>query len=326
MKNQSYWVLVILIVTILNTQPSLVWALSGNTSTIDCIPKSPEAAAFDRITDIPVSMYTGTMNFSIPLYTITSGDISLPISLDCHYYPLGLTFYEGSTPNYSFQPYKYAGKELDLVHGLNTYDYGARQYNPVTGQWDRMDPFCEKYYHLGPYSYCVANPVNMFDPDGRNPWKVLAKGTFKIWKTVAKQGLSALNKSATYASAFNGVIEDTKTVFDSNASTTDRVFAVVSLASEIASPVSVKDAKDIKDATKELHHYINPKKLARQQTNEIRDKQPASERYAKNKAKELEKKEGKDARRKAHDAKERGEPDRSKKQIDEDYKRRSNND
>ena len=36
--------------------------------------------------------------------------------------------------NASLQPYKYNGKELDLMHGLNTYDYGARQYNPVTGR------------------------------------------------------------------------------------------------------------------------------------------------------------------------------------------------
>ena len=35
------------------------------------------------------------------------------------------------------QPYKYNGKELDKMHGLNTYDYGARQYNPVTARWDR---------------------------------------------------------------------------------------------------------------------------------------------------------------------------------------------
>ena len=31
----------------------------------------------------------------------------------------------------SLQPYKYNGKELDLMHGLNTYDYGARQYDPI---------------------------------------------------------------------------------------------------------------------------------------------------------------------------------------------------
>ena len=30
------------------------------------------------------------------------------------------------------QPYKYNGKELDRMHGLNTYDYGARQRNGST--------------------------------------------------------------------------------------------------------------------------------------------------------------------------------------------------
>jgi len=42
--------------------------------------------------------------------------------------------------NARLQSYKYNGKELDLMHGLNTYDYGARQYDPVTGRWDRVDP------------------------------------------------------------------------------------------------------------------------------------------------------------------------------------------
>ena len=34
---------------------------------------------------------------------------------------------------------KVSGKELDRMHGLNTYDYGARQYDPILGRWDRMD-------------------------------------------------------------------------------------------------------------------------------------------------------------------------------------------
>jgi hypothetical protein len=35
------------------------------------------------------------------------------------------------------------GKELDLMHGLNTYDYGARQYYPIVGRWNRVDPLAE---------------------------------------------------------------------------------------------------------------------------------------------------------------------------------------
>lgn len=45
-------------------------------------PKSPKAAAFDRVPDIPVSSYTGALSLSIPIYTVTCGDIVLPISLD----------------------------------------------------------------------------------------------------------------------------------------------------------------------------------------------------------------------------------------------------
>ena len=33
------------------------------------------------------------------------------------------------------QPYKYNGKELDCMHGLDWYDYGARHYDAVLGRW-----------------------------------------------------------------------------------------------------------------------------------------------------------------------------------------------
>lgn len=55
------------------------------------------------------------------------------------------------------------------MHGLNTYDYGARQYDPIAGRWDRVDPLCEKYYSVSPYAYCAGDPVNKIDPDGRDP-------------------------------------------------------------------------------------------------------------------------------------------------------------
>ena len=67
------------------------------------------------------------------------------------------------------QSRKYNGKELDKMHGLNTYDYGARQYDPILGRWDRVDPLCEKYYGISPYAYCMNNPVNLIDPIGMEP-------------------------------------------------------------------------------------------------------------------------------------------------------------
>jgi len=53
------------------------------------------------------------------------------------YYPFGAEFCDNSIKNF-VQNHKYNGKEFDHMHGLNTYDYGARQYNPVTGRWDRI--------------------------------------------------------------------------------------------------------------------------------------------------------------------------------------------
>jgi RHS repeat-associated protein len=83
-----------------------------------------------------------------------------------NYYPSGLQFCNNVTDS-DVQPQRYNGKELDKMHGLCTYDYGARQYNPVTARWDRMDPLCEKYYSASPYAYCGGDPVNKIDPDGR---------------------------------------------------------------------------------------------------------------------------------------------------------------
>ena len=48
------------------------------------IPPSPNAAAFAKYGNIPVSYYTGTANISVPIYTIQIRDISVPISLNYH--------------------------------------------------------------------------------------------------------------------------------------------------------------------------------------------------------------------------------------------------
>ncbi len=85
-----------------------------------------------------------------------------------NYYPFGAPYADAAGGKYpDLQPYKYNGKELDLMHGLNTYDYGARQHDPILARWDRIDPLCEKYYETSPYVYCLNNPVKHIDPDGR---------------------------------------------------------------------------------------------------------------------------------------------------------------
>ena len=83
------------------------------------------------------------------------------------YYPFGAPFCDNADADRpTRQPYKFNGKELDMEHGLNTYDYGARQYYPALPMWDRPDPMCENYYHVSPYAYCNGNPVKRNDFQG----------------------------------------------------------------------------------------------------------------------------------------------------------------
>ncbi|MBE6266224.1 MAG: hypothetical protein E7102_07125 [Prevotella ruminicola] len=84
-----------------------------------------------------------------------------------NYYPFGAPYADASaSTNSDFQPYKYNGKELDKMHGLNTYDYGARQHDPILARWDRIDPLAEKYYSVSPYAYCANNPIKYIDING----------------------------------------------------------------------------------------------------------------------------------------------------------------
>ena len=95
------------------------------------------------------------------------------------YYPFGAQFCGGSADS-NVQTRRYNGKEFDRMHGLNTYDYGARQYNPVTARWDRVDPLCEKYYDVSPYAYCGNNPINAIDIEGKDSYLI-------IWATQSDQ-------------------------------------------------------------------------------------------------------------------------------------------
>ena len=85
-----------------------------------------------------------------------------------HYYPFGGTFNDAGL-NAGLQHYKYNGKELDRIGGLNTYDYGARQYFSALPVWDRIDPKCEEDYGISLYAYCRNNPIKMLDKDGKRP-------------------------------------------------------------------------------------------------------------------------------------------------------------
>ena len=90
-----------------------------------------------------------------------------------HYYPFGALF--GESTGDDVQRYKYNGKELERLLALDFYDYGARWYAPVLVRWHSTDPLAEKYPDVSPYAYCLNNPVNNIDPDGKRVWVFATK-------------------------------------------------------------------------------------------------------------------------------------------------------
>ena len=83
-----------------------------------------------------------------------------------HYYAFGGLM--GESTGGGAQSYKYNGKELDRMHGLDWYDYGARHYDAVLGRWMCVDPLAEKYDNVGSYIYCKNNPIAFMDMNGKD--------------------------------------------------------------------------------------------------------------------------------------------------------------
>ena len=61
-----------------------VFGQAGSSGLKNVIPPSPNTASLGKYGDIPISLYTGIPNISIPLYEIKDGDLSLPVSLSYH--------------------------------------------------------------------------------------------------------------------------------------------------------------------------------------------------------------------------------------------------
>jgi len=84
-----------------------------------------------------------------------------------HYYPSGTRFFPESTSDSSALAYRYNGKEMETMNGLNQMDYGARRRFSWAPIWTGPDELREKYPNIGNYAYCAGNPIIFIDPDGR---------------------------------------------------------------------------------------------------------------------------------------------------------------
>lgn len=137
---------------------------------IDFIPPGPEASSMQKFTDVPVSLYTGIPDITIPLYTIEIDGVAVPIFISYHasgirvkqeasYIGLGWSLFAGgqitrevrgkedfNIDSYYFDPYlpidkdnlalfnyyyRYSNKCIDTEYPDNTNNFPCEPF-PIT--------------------------------------------------------------------------------------------------------------------------------------------------------------------------------------------------
>lgn len=112
-----------------------------------------------------------------------------------------------------------------------TFALFATQTPAMFIQPDWLDP-TEPGVGTNRYAYSNNDPINNVDPNG-NFWGIVGK--------VAK----AIFKGGDLAATTAGIVEDWRTLTSSDSTGAEKLGALVSLGTEIASPVSIRDAKHI---------------------------------------------------------------------------------
>src|SRR5690606_1537830 len=97
----------------------------------------------------------------------TTGTPNLEILEENNYYPFGLEHkgYNNNTSanaNSVAQKFKYNGVELEKSLGLNLYEMDFRQYDPVIGRFNSIDPVT--HHSFSTYNAFDNNPVFWADP------------------------------------------------------------------------------------------------------------------------------------------------------------------
>ncbi len=102
----------------------------------------------------------------------------------------------------------FSGKESQSIlnASIPLLDFGARMYNPAIARWTTADPLSEKYYGISPYAYCLNNPTNSFDPDGKAVWFIpLIKGVVGAAVDAGAQVTVSLSAGKTFMESLKSV-------------------------------------------------------------------------------------------------------------------------
>jgi RHS repeat-associated protein len=152
----------------------------------DAIKTKGQWVYYEKTVIVPAN--TDKINLRIGLYhqtnnatawfddlKIVKGNLSrTTIVEESNYYPFGLKHkgynnVTSSNGNSTAQKFGFGGKELSEELGLNTMDFGARNYDASLGRWMNIDPLAEVMESESPFNYGYNNPIYYRDYDGRSP-------------------------------------------------------------------------------------------------------------------------------------------------------------
>ena len=103
-----------------------------------------------------------------------------------NYYPFGKRISDNTLPTTQNNRWRFSGKEIQTLGGINLIDFGSRLYDNDAVNWKSQDPMAESYFGLTPYGYCGGNPVNAIDPNGRDIYMLFYVTDNKMFKASAE--------------------------------------------------------------------------------------------------------------------------------------------
>ena len=87
------------------------------------------------------------------------------------YFPYGKRITDIALPITASNRWRFSGKEIQTLGGVNLIDFGARLYDEFTGRWKTQDVLSEWLSSVSPYSFCRCNSINRIDPTGMDDYR-----------------------------------------------------------------------------------------------------------------------------------------------------------
>ena len=149
---------------------------------------------------------------SIQAYSDESGKLVQELSYDAwgrRRNPANWAYYPALTNANAWHPRGFTGHEhLDMFEMINM---NGRMYDPVLGRFMSPDPYVQAPDYtqgLNRYTYCLNNPLSLFDPSGYSwfskNWKSLVSAAVGIVVSVASAGIASGIGGVMIAGALGG--------------------------------------------------------------------------------------------------------------------------